>query len=38
MKKYNLETLAVHAGYEPEATTHANVLPIYMTTAYSFEK
>ncbi len=37
MEKYNLETLAVHAGYEPEATTHANVLPIYMTTAYSFD-
>ena len=37
MKELNLETLAVHAGYTPEQSTHANVLPIYMTTAYSFD-
>lgn len=34
---YHLETNAVHAGYEPEQTTHANVPPLYMTTAYSFD-
>ncbi len=34
---YQLETNAVHAGYQPEATTHANVPPLYMTTAYSFD-
>ena len=37
MNDYRIETKAVHAGYQPEATTHANVLPIYMTTAYSFD-
>lgn len=34
---YHLETNAVHAGYEPEQTTHANIPPLYMTTAYSFD-
>ena len=34
---YQLETNAVHAGYQPEATTHSNVPPLYMTTAYSFD-
>ncbi|MBQ3054634.1 MAG: O-acetylhomoserine aminocarboxypropyltransferase/cysteine synthase [Oscillospiraceae bacterium] len=34
---YQLETNAVHAGYTPEPTTHSNVPPIYMTTAYSFD-
>ena len=37
MADYKLETLAVHGGYSPEPTTHANVAPIYMTTAYSFD-
>lgn len=37
MDNYSFETLAVHGGYSPEPTTHANVLPIYMTTAYSFD-
>ncbi|MDR1936407.1 MAG: aminotransferase class I/II-fold pyridoxal phosphate-dependent enzyme [Candidatus Accumulibacter sp.] len=31
------ETLAVHAGYAPEPTTHAVAVPIYQTTSYSFD-
>ena len=32
-----LETLAVHAGYTPEPTTHAVAVPIYQTTSYTFD-
>ncbi len=32
-----LETLAVHAGYKPEPTTHAVAVPVYQTVAYSFD-
>jgi O-acetylhomoserine (thiol)-lyase len=32
-----LETLAVHAGYTPEPTTRAAVVPIYQTTSYTFD-
>ena len=32
-----LETLALHAGYSPEATTKAVAVPIYQTTSYSFD-
>lgn len=32
-----LETLAVHAGYKPEPTTHAVAVPIYQTTSYAFD-
>ena len=32
-----LETLAIHAGYSPEPTTHAVAVPIYQTTSYSFD-
>ncbi|GAA5166862.1 O-acetylhomoserine aminocarboxypropyltransferase/cysteine synthase family protein [Viridibacterium curvum] len=31
------ETLAVHAGYKPDPTTHAVAVPIYQTVAYSFD-
>lgn len=31
------ETLAVHAGYKPEPTTHAVAVPIYQTTSYAFD-
>ena len=31
-----LETIAVHGGYECEATTRAAVTPIYQTTSYTF--
>jgi O-acetylhomoserine (thiol)-lyase len=31
------ETMAVHAGYEDDPTTHAVAVPIYQTVAYSFD-
>jgi len=31
------ETIAIHSGYETEATTHAVAVPIYQTVAYEFE-
>src|SRR6202795_259321 len=31
------ETLAVHAGYEDDPTTHSVAVPIYQTVAYSFD-
>ncbi len=30
------ETLALHAGYEPDPTTGARAVPIYQTTSYKF--
>lgn len=32
-----LETLAIHAGYSPEATTKSVAVPIYQTTSYAFD-
>ena len=32
-----LETLALHAGYQPDATTKAVAVPIYQTTSYAFD-
>ena len=32
-----LETLAIHAGYSPEATTKAVAVPIYQTASYAFD-
>ena len=32
-----LETLALHAGYEGDPTTHAATTPIYQTTSYTFD-
>ena len=32
-----LETQAIHAGYESEATTKAVAVPIYQTVAYEFD-
>lgn len=32
-----LETLALHAGYSPEASTRAVAVPIYQTTSYAFD-
>lgn len=32
-----LETIAIHGGYEDEATTRAVAVPLYQTTSYSFE-
>ena len=31
------ETLALHAGWRSDATTHAVAVPIYQTTSYQFE-
>ncbi len=31
------ETLAIHAGYQPDPTTHAVAVPIYQTVAYAFD-
>lgn len=32
-----LETLAIHAGYSPEPTTHSVAVPIYQTSSYAFD-
>jgi O-acetylhomoserine (thiol)-lyase len=32
-----LETIAVHGGYQPEATTKAVAVPIYQTSSYAFD-
>ena len=34
---YGFETLAVHAGAEPDPTTGARAVPIYQTTSYVFD-
>jgi len=34
---YHLETLAIHAGQEPDATTGAVMTPIYQTSTYAQE-
>lgn len=36
-KRYELETLAVHAGQAPDPTTGSRAVPIYQTTAYAFD-
>ncbi len=33
---YGFNTRALHAGYQPEATTHARAVPIYQTTSFTF--
>src|SRR5512132_1622651 len=32
-----IETLAVHAGYQPDPTTKAVAVPIFQTTSYAFD-
>lgn len=32
-----IETLAIHAGFEPDPTTKAVAVPIYQTTSYAFD-
>lgn len=32
-----LETLAIHAGYEPDPTTKAVAVPLFQTTSYAFD-
>ncbi len=34
---HGFDTLALHAGYAPDATTGARAVPIYQTTSYAFE-
>lgn len=36
-KNLRFETLQVHAGYQPDPTTHAAAVPIYQTTSFTFE-
>jgi len=36
MSTYKYETLQLHAGQEPDATTNARAVPIYQTTSYTF--
>ncbi len=31
------ETLAIHAGYQPDPTTKAVAVPVYQTTSYAFD-
>ena len=33
----HLETLAIHAGYQPDPTTKAAAVPVYQTTSYAFD-
>src|SRR5690625_6347274 len=35
-KNYELETLQLHAGQEPDPTTGSRAVPIYQTTSYQF--
>ena len=35
--QWRFETKSVHAGYDPEPTTHAVAVPLYQTVAYSFD-
>jgi O-acetylhomoserine (thiol)-lyase len=30
-------TRALHAGYDPDATTHARAVPIYQSTSFTFD-
>ena len=32
-----LESIALHQGYQSEATTKAAAVPIYQTTSYTFD-
>lgn len=36
-QQYKLETLAVHAGQQPDPTTGSRAVPIYQTTSYVFD-
>ncbi len=36
-RKFGFTTRQLHAGYSPEATTHACAVPIYQTTFYTFD-
>ena len=36
-QQYKFETLAVHAGQQPDPTTGSRAVPIYQTTSYVFD-
>ncbi|HEX3000689.1 MAG TPA: homocysteine synthase [Armatimonadota bacterium] len=36
-QQYRPETLALHAGQEPDSATHSRAVPIYQTTSYVFK-
>lgn len=36
-KNLKFETLQLHAGHEPDQTTHSRAVPIYQTTSYAFK-
>src|SRR5580698_7872003 len=36
-ENWRFDTIAVHGGYSPEATTKAVAVPIYQTVAYAFD-
>jgi O-acetylhomoserine (thiol)-lyase len=36
-ENWRFETISVHGGYSPEATTKAVAVPIYQTVAYAFD-
>src|SRR3954463_13472505 len=37
MAEFGFDTLAVHAGAQPDPATGARITPIYQTSAYVFE-
>jgi len=37
IKKYQFETLQLHAGQEPDSETNSRAVPIYQTTSYTFD-
>ncbi len=37
MDKLQFDSKLIHAGYSPEAETHSRQVPLYMTTAYTFD-
>jgi len=36
-RQYGFNTRALHAGYQPDPTTHARAVPIYQSTSFVFE-
>src|SRR5579875_3934235 len=36
-KPLHFDTLQVHAGYQPDPTTHSAAVPIYQTTSFTFD-
>ena len=36
-RKYHIETLALHAGQEPDPSTLARAVPVYRTTGFNFK-